>query len=122
MVWYPSAEDIVRANKIVVRQDKHSHKLRRSLDAIRATIQRVEHSEHKGLSYQAALLMKEFTMLHAFDGGNHRTAYSVAILFLIENGAKVRVVPASLSYAFSKRIATKQVEEIQDWIESYMLV
>ena len=73
-----------------------------------------------GLTYQAALFMKDLTTLHAFDGGNHRTAYSIAVLFLIKNGVKVRVVPASVSYGFSKGMSSMAVEKIQKWIERHM--
>ena len=120
MLWYPSPDEIVKANKIAVRKDKHRDKLLRTVDGIQATIDSVKDSESMGLTYQAALFMKKLTTLHAFDGGNHRTAYSIAILFLIKNGVKVRVVPASVSYGFSKGIASKKVEELQEWIGRHM--
>jgi prophage maintenance system killer protein len=76
MTWYPSVEDVIDANITVldVGADKHPHKLLVVPESIQSVIDRVVEAESKGLTYQAALLMKELVNLHAFDGGNHRTA------------------------------------------------
>jgi prophage maintenance system killer protein len=122
MVLYPTVDDIIKANKRAVRKDKHSHKLLRSVAAIQSLIDSIKNSASMGLTYQAARFMKEIvTPLHAFDGGNHRTAYSIANLFLIENGMSVRFVPETVSYAFAKAIGSKDVREVQEWIEQYMV-
>ncbi|MGD0175584.1 MAG: Fic family protein [Candidatus Bathyarchaeia archaeon] len=121
MVWYPSVEDVIKANKRAVRVDRHPHKLRRSVEAIQSLIDSIKDSEPKGFTYQSARFMKQLTVLHAFDGGNHRTAYSIANLFLIENGVEVRAVSPSLSYAFVKGITSKTISEIQQWMEQYMI-
>ena len=60
--------------------------------------------------------MKELVYLHAFDGGNHRTAYSIASMFLIENGVRVRSVPSSVSYGFVKQIDRRSISDVQAWI------
>lgn len=121
MVWYPSVEVIIKANKTAVRSDKHRHKLLRSTRAIQSPVSSIKESESMGLTYQAARFMKELLHLHAFDGGNHRTAYSIATLFLIENGVRIRTVPSSISYPFAKAIDLKTVSEIQTWITENMV-
>ncbi len=121
MVWYPTAEDVVKANMRAVRDDKHPHKLLRSVRAIQSLIVSIRGSESMGLTYQAARFMKEFVYLHAFDGGNHRTAYTVATLFLIENEIVVRSVPATVSYSFVKQISKKSLKEVQEWIQEHMV-
>ena len=121
MVWYQSPTDVIKTNKIAVRKNKHPYKLLRSIEAIQAAIESVKKSESKGLTYQAARFMKELTTLHAFDGGNDRTAYSIANLFLLENGASVRIVSASLSHAFVKGIARKEIEDVREWIEQCLV-
>ena len=121
MVWYPTIEDVIKANKRAVRKDRHLHKVIRSTKAIQSLIDSIKESELMGLTYQAARLMRELVLLHAFDGGNHRTAYSMANLFLIENGIRVRTVPSLISYPFTKGIASKNVVEIEAWILENMI-
>jgi prophage maintenance system killer protein len=121
MVWYPSPTDVIKANRIAMRKNRHPHRMRRSVSAIQATIDRIGLSESKGLTYQAARFMRELTVLHAFDGGNHRTAFAIATLFLIENGTSVRTVPPTVSYAFARGLGSKEIEEIQKWIERHMM-
>ena len=74
-----------------------------------------------GLTYQAARFMKEIVTLHAFDGGNHRTAYSIANLFLIQNGVSVRFVPETLSYPFVKTVSARVLREVREWIEQHVV-
>ncbi|MGA8904451.1 MAG: Fic family protein [Candidatus Bathyarchaeia archaeon] len=121
MVWYPSVEVVIKANKRAVRNDKHRHKLRRSTKAISSLIDSIRESESMGLAYQSARFMKELVHLHAFDGGNHRTAYSIAALFLIKNGIDLRTVPSSISYPFAKAIDAKNTAEVEAWILENML-
>lgn len=121
MVWYPTAEDVVKANKRVVRNDKHPHKLLRSVPAIQSLIVSIMDSESMGLTYQAARFMKEFAFLHPFDGGNHRTAYTVATLFLIENEIAVRSVPVTVSYTFVEDLPKRSIKEVQEWIQEHMI-
>jgi len=70
-----------------------------------------------GIKYQAAQLMKELVNLHAFAGGNHRTAFLVACLFLRQNGAQMTVERFSDAYDFIRDVETKSIKEIQKWIE-----
>lgn len=121
MVWYPTFDNVIYANKRAVRNDKHLHKLRRSTKAIQSLIDDIKTCESLGLPYRAARFLKELVYLHAFDGGNHRTAYSIASLFLIENGVRVRSVPSSASYGFVKQIGKKDISEIQEWILENMI-
>jgi prophage maintenance system killer protein len=97
MVWYPSVDDIICANEIALdlTSDKHPSRLRRSRDSIQVLIDRVISEEAKGLNYQAALLLWGLADLHAFDGGNHRTAYVSAKTFLFKNGKRLRAYPKS---------------------------
>jgi len=69
MVWYPSVEDVIKANKTVVRNEKHPHRLRRSVEAIQSLINSIKKSESMGLTYQAGRFMKELTILHALTEG-----------------------------------------------------
>ena len=122
MVWYPTVDIIVNANKVAVRKDKHPHKLIRSVESIQSLIDSIKESESMDLTYQAARFMKELVYLHAFDGGNHRTAYSITILFLTQNEMQVRTVSPSIAYAFAKMIGTKSIGEVQAWILGNMIV
>jgi death-on-curing family protein len=121
MVWYPSVGDIIKANQKAVRKDKHLHKLLRSADSIQAMIDSIRESVQMELTYQAARFMKDIVMLHAFDGGNHRTGYAIAILFLIENGVAVHFVSETVSYPFTQSIGAMNLKDIQEWIERYMV-
>jgi death-on-curing family protein len=120
MVWYPSVEDVIKANKKVVRKSKHAHKMLRSANAIQSLIDSVKESAWMGMTYQAARFMKDIVALHAFDGGNHRTGYSIAILFLMQNGVVVHFVSETIAYPFTQAIGSKNLREVQDWIERYM--
>jgi prophage maintenance system killer protein len=95
--------------------------LRRSAKAIQSLIADIKTSESLGLTYQAARFLKELLHLHAFDGGNHRTAYAVTNLFLIENGIMVRTVPPTISYRFVRAIQAKDVNEVQAWMLENMV-
>ena len=73
--------------------------------------------EGKGLTHQAAVLLKEMVRLHAFGSGNHRTGFLVACLFLKRNGRRMRIERFGDAYVFIKDIENKSVEQIQEWIE-----
>jgi prophage maintenance system killer protein len=63
--------------------------MRGSREGIQTILERVKGEEGKGLTYQAALIMKELVSAHIFDGGNHRTAHGVAKMFLRRNGKRL---------------------------------
>lgn len=119
LVSYPSVDDVVYSNFIALSfgDDKHPHRLRRSRESIQAVLDQVARAESKGLTYQAAMLIKELAELHAFDGGNHRTAFVVTALFLKQNGRRMRIERFWDAYAFIKDLETKSIEQIQEWIE-----
>ena len=119
MTWYPSVEDVIDANITVldISADKHPHKLLVMPQAIQSVIDRMIEIENKGLTCQAAYLMKELANLHAFDGGNHRTAYLVAKMFLRRNDKRLTVDRLDSAYLFISHIETKTIEQVQDWIE-----
>jgi prophage maintenance system killer protein len=119
MVWYPSVDDVVYSNLVAISlgNDRHPHRLRRSRKSIQAVLDCITEVEDKGLVYEAAMLMKEIVRLHAFESGNHRTAFLVASLFLTRNGRRMRVERFGDAYAFIRDLETKNVEQIQDWIE-----
>jgi len=50
MVWDPTPEDVVSGNKIAVRGNKHPHKMIRSIQATKATIEQIKKSELEGLT------------------------------------------------------------------------
>ena len=119
MTWYPSVEDVIDANITVldISADKHPHKLLVIPQAIQSVIDRMIEIENKGLTCQAAYLMKELANLHAFDGGNHRTAYLVAKMFLRRNDKRLTVDRLDSAYLFISHIETKTIEQVQDWIK-----
>ena len=112
-------EDVIDANITVldISADKHPHKLLVIPQAIQSVIDRMIEIENKGLTCQAAYLMKELANLHAFDGGNHRTAYLVAKMFLRRNDKRLTVDRLDSAYLFISHIETKTIEQVQDWIE-----
>jgi len=119
MVWYPSVDDIVCLNILVLEMtgNRHPHRLLGSREGLQAVIEEVRREEARGLTYQAALLMKELAGLHAFAGGNHRTAYATAKSFLLRNGRHIRVKDFLDAYLFVKNIEYRSLDEIQQWIE-----
>lgn len=123
MVYYPTAADIVEANKIALAmtKDKHPHKLRGSLVGIHHRIDEIKKREDKGLTFQAACFMKEITTLHWFDGANHRTGYLVTLLFLTRNGFTLKKERPKAVDEFMKEISSKEMEEVREWIEKYMI-
>ena len=119
MIWYPSVDDVIDANilSLDLSGDKHNPKLLGSRKGIQAVLEEVKAAEEKGLTYQAALLMKRLVYRHFFDSGNHRTAYALAKMFLRRNGRRLRVTRFEQSYEFIRRIGTEEIEEIQEWVE-----
>jgi len=119
MVWYPSVEDIICLNMLALdlSDDKHPHKLLVSPKGIQAILNKVIREEEKGLTYQAALLMKELVLYHPFASGNHRTAYGVAMSFLRRNGKRLKIERFREAYSFVKDLERRTVQEIQEWIE-----
>jgi len=119
MVWYPSVDDIICLNILVLDMtgDKHPYKLLGSREGIHAIIERVRREESKGPIYQAALLMKELVNRHPFDGANHRTAYAAAKSFLVRNGKRLQVKRWEDAYPFIRNVETCSIEKIQRWIE-----
>ena len=73
------------------------------------------------MSFQAARFMKDILLLHAFDGGNHRTAYMTAYNFLKMNGMEIRVVKRTTAEPFVKSLPEKSYEQIQTWILENMV-
>jgi death-on-curing family protein len=119
LVWYPSVDDIIDANilSLDLSRDKHPPRLLGSRRGIQVILDEVRAAEAKGLSYQAALLMKRLVNRHLFDGGNHRTAYAMAKIFLRRNDISFRVARFEEAYEFISAVGEKDVEEIQRWIE-----
>lgn len=119
MTWYPSVDDVIDANIIAldVSGDKHPHRLSVSRKAIESIIDGVRAEEHKGLTYQAARLMRDLIRFHPFDGGNHRAAYLVVKMFLWRNGMRLRVEGFEAAYSFIRGVRDKTIEEVRDWIE-----
>jgi len=119
MTWYPSVDDVIYSNITVLAlgDDRHPHKLLRSRESIQAVIDRLAQTERLGIKYQAAQLIKDLVNLHAFAGGNHRTAFVVVCLFLRQNGAQMRIERFSDAYDFIRDVETKSIKEIQEWIE-----
>lgn len=118
MVWYPSIEDVVHANiaGLSFGGDRHPHELLRSRTAIQVVIERTRELESRGITFQAAFLMKELVRLHAFAGGNHRAAFLVALFFLRQNGRRLRVEDFKQAHSFISEIECRNIEEIQEWI------
>lgn len=118
-MWYPSVEDVVYSNftALSLGGDKHPHRLRRSRDSIQVVLDRVKETEGQGITYQAAMLLKEIVGLHAFASGNHRAAFVVACLFLMRNGRRMRIERFGDAYAFIRDVETKNLTQIQEWIE-----
>jgi len=119
MVWYPSVDDIICLNVLVLDMtgDKHPYKLLGSHEGIQAIIEEAKQQEGRGLTYQAAVLLKRLSGHHPFSGGNHRTAYVVAKSFLLRNGKRLRVRDWDRAYPFIKNVENRTIEEIQRWIE-----
>jgi len=119
MVWYPSVDDVIdmNINALDLSGDKHPHKMLGSKDRIQAILDRVKAQESKGLSHQAALIVKTFAIAQVFAGANHRTGYGLAKMFLRRNGRRLRVGDFKTAYPFIKNIGTKDINEIREWIE-----
>ncbi len=118
-VWYPSVEDAIRMNILALQYsgDKHPHKLLSSPDRVQAILNHIKLAEAKGLSYQAALMMKEFVRAHPFAGANHRTAFGVASTLLSRNGHQLSVSDFGAAYPFIRNIESRSLSSIQEWIE-----
>jgi prophage maintenance system killer protein len=123
MVYYPTATEVIEANKIAlnVTRDKHPHKLTGSAKGIQHLIDDIGRDEKKGLTYQAARFLKELVTYHAFDGGNHRTSYLVTLLFLVNNGQAIRSQPARVMDEFIEDVQAKPIEEVHEWIQRHMV-
>jgi len=119
VVWYPTVDDVICTNNEVLdlTGDKHPHKLLGSREGVQAVIDKVRQAENQGLTTQAAMFMKEFAYLQLFAGGNHRTGYMVAKIFLLRNNKRLRVDGLNLAYTFIKNVDTRGISEIQRWIE-----
>jgi len=119
MVWYPSVDDVVCLNILVLDMtgDRHPHRLLGSREGIKAIVEKAKQQDGKGLTYQAAVLLKELAGHHPFAGGNHRTAYVVAKSFLLRNGGRLRVGDWKRAYPFIKDVESRTIEEIRRWIE-----
>ena len=123
MVNYPTAAYILEANKIALAmtKDKHPHKLLIRIDGVQSLIDGVKSCENEGVTYQAACFMRDIVKLHPFDGANHRTGYLVTLLFLTQNGMRLRDVSPKVVDEFMKEIGTREITDVQAWIEQNMV-
>jgi prophage maintenance system killer protein len=118
-VWYASVDDIIFTNFQVVSlglDDKHPHRLLTRPNSIQAVLDHVRESQAQGVTYQAATHVRTFR-LHPFAGGNHRTAYIAACVFLKRNGRQPRVEHFNDECVFIKDLQNKTVQQIQEWLE-----
>lgn len=99
------------------RGTKHPHKLLISPQGIQSVIDRIRTMEEMGITCQAAHLMQELVRLHPFAGGNHRTAYVIAGVFLLRNGRHFKTDRFEDAYLFIRDVGSKSIQEIQKWIE-----
>lgn len=118
-VWYPSVDDAIRMNMLALQYsgDKHPHKLLSSPDRVQTILNHVKMAERNGLSYQAALMMKEFVRAHPFAGANHRTAFGLASTFLSRNEHQLCVSDFEVAYPFIRTLESRSLSSIQEWIE-----
>jgi len=118
-LWYPRPEDIIFVDEMCLSLtgDPHPHRLLGSKEGLEAIIQEVRRAKAKGLTYQAALLMQRLVKYHAFAGGNHRTAYVSARLFLSRNGRRFKISNFEEAYPFIMAIRDRTIDEVQRWIE-----
>ena len=123
MSVYPSTVDVIEANKIALQLtlDKHPHKLIRSAAGIQHLIDEIRKDEAKGLTYQAARFIKQFTVEHFFGGANHRTAYLITLQFLTQNGMRLKTEQPKAVDEFMNEIGAKEIEKVQEWIEQYLV-
>ena len=62
-------------------------------------------------------MMQELVRLHPFAGGNHRTAYVIAGVFLLRNGRHFKTDRFEDAHLFIRDVGSKSIQEIQKWIE-----
>lgn len=123
MVYYPTANEVIEANKIALKmtRDKHPHKLTGSAKGTQHLIDDIGRDESKGLTYQAARFLKQLVNYHPFDGGTHRTSYLVTLLFLTRNGQVLKRQQPNVEDDFLKDVQAKPIEEVKEWIQQYMV-
>jgi death-on-curing family protein len=124
MIRYPTVDELIETNKIVLRvtRDKKPHRLLAMREGIQAKIDETRGFEHLGITYQAAYLMKSLVASHPFDGANHRTAYLATLFFLTQNGKSLQKENPLDVEAFMAEIGQKSVGVIQKWIEENIIV
>lgn len=122
MTKYLTLEEILRLHFQVVEDYGGSHgvrdegRLQSVVNAPKQVAFGVE--QYESLYAKTAVYFRNIIGDHPFVDGNKRTAVTVAGIFLMRNGQKLRVSPRELE-DFAVRVATDQlsVEEIAKWLE-----
>lgn len=97
MVNYPTAEEIVEANAVVVAEinvrkaDKHEVLSKSKIEEILENVKAAKGD----LFDKAVVLLKGLVQKHPFASGNRRTAFAVVENFLRYNGEKAKINKAS---------------------------
>ena len=119
-VKYPSAEDIVNANKKAIeflRATKaERHKLLASNAKIQEIIDKAKNSEGS-IKKKAAILLHEINRQHLFASANKRTSFIIAADFLLTNEGIVPLKKKEdVKFLIEIREGRKTVEEIEGWL------
>lgn len=122
MTKYLTVEEILRLHYQVVEDFGGSHGVRdegRLQSVVVAPGQSLFGAEqYPGLLDKAAVYLRNIIGDHPFVDGNKRTAVTVAGIFLIRNGTKLKAEPIELA-DFAVKIAVDHlsVEDIATWLK-----
>ena len=121
---YPTPEEVIEANRLVLQQIRVRKADRHGLlmgNVGKAKINQViadAESEAGDVYEKAAVLLIGIVKAHAFESGNRRTAYAVAVNFLESNGYRVANT-YDIAVIKGIRSGTHKKEGVASWLKGY---
>ncbi len=119
-IVYPTVDDIIEVNKIVLQQvrakrgDAHSVKSRIAIETTLAEAK----AKHGDIFDKAAVIFIGLIKKHAFGSANRRTAWTVTDTFLITNGEELRA-RYNGRVVIGIREGFYTPEEVKSWLQGH---
>lgn len=125
-VWYPILADVLALHDGLMRElgEASAPLMAEGRGKLESAIATPVWAAQAGidLAEQAVLLAVRIAQAHAFVDNNKRVAYTVAVIFLRENG---HPLPAERALAFARQIVealehTKTITDIAGWLRGVL--
>lgn len=119
-VFYPSVEEIIRLQEVLIQRFGGSPGVR-DMGLLASAVHRPQSGYYESLFEQAASLLQSLALNHVFLDGNKRVAFGAADIFLKCNGFDLTVEPNHAEDFIIKHVIKEKADlaAIATWLQKH---